>query len=408
MKIIYIRPRSVPSTEGMNGAGLLKDRQYIRARHIARADPGRYQLEFWRPYLHASEEYSWRDEVGVLHRIFPSNRYVGLEVSWPLVRALRREQRQQSVAVEIHDIYEHFLSYLLPLILRVPVIGQSYGTGPALVAQGRKARLLGLRLLMYWVLKRKLSRRHLRAFVERRVLPRYEFVFAANSDEALAFTALYPGKPVSVQADGTDFDAFRPIDKKLARLRCGLSSDENVILFVGRLAKEKGVEYLIDALPLVAVAHPSCRLLVIGEGTLLPELRQRARDQGEENRVSFLGSVPRHELVDWYSAADVFVLPSFSEGCSRVCREALACGTPIVATDVGGTREIIREFECGIAVPVRDSQAIAKAVTMFLNGQGEFLPNRERGRAAFGWDTVTEERLRLYAELSARQPDCSG
>jgi glycosyltransferase involved in cell wall biosynthesis len=141
-----------------------------------------------------------------------------------------------------------------------------------------------------------------------------------------------------------------------------------VLLTVARLTKEKGHRFLIEALPRVLAEWPSLVCLFVGEGEFREALRNLAREKGVEQSCRFAGA--RNDLVDWYAAADVVVLPSLSEGFPFVVLEALAMSCPVVATDVNGVSEIIYDGSTGLLVPPRNSQALEAAIRTMLRDPG--------------------------------------
>ncbi len=137
-----------------------------------------------------------------------------------------------------------------------------------------------------------------------------------------------------------DADHFSPGSQASARSRVGLDEQDRVILWVGRFVKVKGLDVLMDAFARVRAALPRARLCLVGEGPECERIRERARELGLTDAVRFVGAVAHDDLVYWYRAADVTVLPSLSEGVPNVLLESMACGTPFVASNVGGIPEI--------------------------------------------------------------------
>jgi glycosyltransferase involved in cell wall biosynthesis len=157
-----------------------------------------------------------------------------------------------------------------------------------------------------------------------------------------------------MQASDAEVDALRR--------RFGLSRADRVVLSVGRLSREKGQEHLVRA----AVGWPGRpRLVIVGDGPDRPRLERLTRELGCADTVVFAGLTPN--VAPFYQLADVFVLPSLSEGSPNVLLEAMAAGLPIVATDVGGIPEIVADGVNALLVPPRDVEALACAVKMLLS-----------------------------------------
>lgn len=137
-----------------------------------------------------------------------------------------------------------------------------------------------------------------------------------------------------------------------------------ILLTVARLTEQKGHRFLIEALPTLLAEWPSLVCLFVGEGECRESLHELARKNGVEQSCRFVGS--RDDVVDWYAAADVVVLPSLSEGFPFVLLEALAMSCPVVATAVNGVPEIIEEGTTGVLVPPRNARALETAIRNVL------------------------------------------
>jgi glycosyltransferase involved in cell wall biosynthesis len=140
--------------------------------------------------------------------------------------------------------------------------------------------------------------------------------------------------------NGVDATVFRPGSKDEARDQLGVTGDSPLLLFVGNLFPVKGPDLLLSAFATLIAQGVSARLAIIGQGHLRESLERQAADLGIENLVTFIGPLPQEQLVRWYRAADLLVLPSRSEGVPNVLLEASACGCPWVASSVGGVPEI--------------------------------------------------------------------
>lgn len=174
---------------------------------------------------------------------------------------------------------------------------------------------------------------------------------------------------VHVIYDGIDTQRFRPGPAAEARARLGLDRDTPVVLSVGNLVPVKGQDLLIEACARLARVGVRFRGYLIGDGPLRAPLDRQAADLGLSDRFRLLGALPSHELPDWYRAADVFALPSHSEGVPNVQLEAMACGVPFVGSRVGGIPEVAHYGESRL-VPPGDVGALAEALGAFLTRPG--------------------------------------
>lgn len=164
---------------------------------------------------------------------------------------------------------------------------------------------------------------------------------------------------IRVHYTGVDLDRFAPQDRAAAKARLHL--DGHVVLCVGNLITRKGQDLLIRAL----VDLPGVTLLLAGHGPDRAAYQKLAEELRVAERVGFLGAVPHEELPAIYNAADVMALPSMSEGLANAWVEALACGTPIAISDVGGARELLSDPEAGRIVE-RTPEALATALREML------------------------------------------
>ena len=181
---------------------------------------------------------------------------------------------------------------------------------------------------------------------------------------AIAFGAS-PDK-VKTILNGFDRDMFFPGEQGAARCTLGLEGAGELILYVGNLLKTKGVEELIKAFAALQRARPNARLAVIGEGAYASVAQQLAASAGIADKVLLMGRKSSAEIGVWMRAADLFCLPSYSEGCPNVVVEALACGLPIVATNVGGIPELISSDTVGILVPPMEVERLHQALETAL------------------------------------------
>jgi glycosyltransferase involved in cell wall biosynthesis len=176
-------------------------------------------------------------------------------------------------------------------------------------------------------------------------------------------------------------------------------------LFVGRLIKQKGLEYLLQAWNEVAVRVPRARLAVIGRGNELPALQKLSRKLGIEESVLFTGYVSESELYDALHSCDVFILPSLWEVLPIAILEAMAAGKPIICTAVGGNSELVRNGVNGFIVPKRNPRALAKALErVFADAklrERMGSASRERAVSEFDWPIIAAQTQSFYKRLLA-------
>lgn len=231
-----------------------------------------------------------------------------------------------------------------------------------------------------------------------RVFRRAGVVTACSADLATRAIALgaAPSR-LEVVPYGVDAERFRPsIDaRQRRRAEAGIGTNAPLLVAAGRLVRKKGFEYLIDALPRIAAP---AQLVIAGAGDLDAELRARAAAAGVADRVRFLGDIAQDDVASWFAAGDVAVVPSVRDasgnvdGLPNTVLEALASGTPVVATAAGGIGSVIEDGRNGILVPERDPAALAQAVSALLadrrRGSALGVSARATVTARFGWEAA--------------------
>ena len=170
-----------------------------------------------------------------------------------------------------------------------------------------------------------------------------------------------PLEKLRVIGNGIDPAKFRPQDRVESRARLGIPSDAQVAICVAGLVGAKGHSYLLEAAALLAKKLPKLRMYFVGKGVLLQQLREKSLALGIVDRLQFAGSRPHDELQYWFSAADVSCLISLREGCPNVVAESLACGCPVIGSDIPGIKELVCNEQLGILVQ-RNSSAVAKSL----------------------------------------------
>ncbi|MBE3567120.1 MAG: glycosyltransferase [Thermogemmatispora sp.] len=244
----------------------------------------------------------------------------------------------------------------------------------------------------------------LRTEMEKQVVAEADRIIAATAEERLQLMNLYAASPgrISVIPCGVDLRHFVPQDRFQARQRYRLPLDRPLLLFAGRLDPFKGPDLVLRAL---ALMEEQAEAVIVG-GKLrgdreLQQLRRLAASLGMTARVHFLGALPPCEMPFVYSAADVTVVPSYNESFGLAAVESLACGTPVVATRVGGLAAIVRHGETGYLVP-RCAGFFAERLDFMLRHPLLLAQMRRAARPSvmrFNWQQIASQVLDVYAEL---------
>ncbi|CAM9105400.1 unnamed protein product, partial [Phaeothamnion confervicola] len=233
-------------------------------------------------------------------------------------------------------------------------------------------------------------------------LPRRQILWAAEQAsglitvcQALKDTLVEMGvaeTKIHALRNGVDLVRFQPQDRVEAREAFGASG--KTLLSVGHLTERKGHDLVIRALPEL----PDYHLLIAGDGPEREALHRLAEELAVARRVRFLGAVRPENMARLYNSGDALILASSREGWANVLLEAMACGTPVVASNVWGTPEVVTSPEAGVLMQARTAQGVAQGVRALF----ENLPSRDKTRRyaeGFSWDSTTAGQISLFREI---------
>jgi len=205
-------------------------------------------------------------------------------------------------------------------------------------------------------------------------------------------------KNIAVISNGVDCGRFQLLPRGEARKTLNLPHDENILLSVGGLIERKGMHLLVEAIFILAEkGFTDFKTYIIGKGEMADELKRRIAENDLADRVFLLGQIPNEQLVDWYNAADLFFLGSSREGWPNVVCEALACGTPVVATDVNGIPEILDDEQLGIMVK-RTAEVFADGIyeAFSRSWNYDFIVSKGQSRT---WDNVANDVYAVFSKV---------
>ena len=351
-----------------------------------------YEIECWRPEksLKKTKSISINE---IQHRLFPSSitPYYAKEISMPLIRALKREVKRFDgrVILHIHE-YHSWHGLLIPLMFnKLILIGQHGGAvGPLRYLSRKWWATLFLPLLLA------------EYFMEKVALPKYDKLYSLNNYETNYLKTIVPTQKISNQTMGVNFKIFTGVSKKSSRKHLKLKENEFIILFIGRLVRNKGVFELVKAFKKFHSKHKNSRLLIIGDGPYKDELETRT----EGFPVEMPGWKDHDtEIKHYLAAADCYAHVSKSEGASVAIMEAMYMNLPIIATPAGNAPQVIKENKTGILVRHDNIEDIHNALLKIYKNPGKH--NKESHKLAkemFDWESIAKKTIKDYETLSKK------
>jgi len=373
------------------------------AQQIAKSTD-RYDLECWSIERRLDKEFVTKDH-NILYRFFPAQRMgsdrINLgEVSWPLLRELRIEVKKQHSLVHLHSAFTWTTVFASLCIKKTPILVQCYEDRSLLQLFLETPERVRYNYLASYLLKV--------FFFERALKKRVDCFLVLNTAAERYFSRLVGAEKVHLSPMGIDFSIYTRTDKNTARDDLGLDSSKKYVLCVAGMVERKGLDYLIQSMPPIRERLPNTELLLVGEGYYKKHLQLLAQKLHIQDKIHFIPAgdaeprVPDEELPLYYNAADVFVLPSLIEALGVVGIEAMACETPFIGTNVEGIPSLVEQFEAGVLIPPRDSNAIANAVVKVLEDGTPFSANRERAKNYYDWHNVAKKNIEVYNALFDR------
>jgi D-inositol-3-phosphate glycosyltransferase len=256
---------------------------------------------------------------------------------------------------------------------------------------------------------------------EREIMGMVDRIVAASPLEKLQMAQLYGTDPakITIIPPGVDISLFRPIPQEEAKAWVGILCENQNILFVGRIEPLKGGETLLRALAMMVQQDPTwaqrvCVSIIGGDAGMpveqmegeMARLHALREELGLNNLVTFRGKQAQDTLPYYYSAADLLVMPSHYESFGMVALEAMACGTPVIASRVGGLPYNVLDGITGILVPERDPEALAAEITRVLTDDA--LRHRLGEGAAqvaryYSWEKITGQIVDLYRQVIGKR-----
>lgn len=246
------------------------------------------------------------------------------------------------------------------------------------------------------------------SFLERKVLRRADAIIVLNNrirDWMVSRQGINPEK-IFLVPNGVDIKKFNPDGPSDSGVKSADDGGRRTIIFVKKLSEQSGVRYLVQSMAAVKERFPDANLLLVGDGDLAEELRIMVNDLGLAENVHFVGRVPNDKVPSYLNKAAIYVLPSIPQGeaeetFSLSLIEAMACRKAVIATSIGGSKEIIESGkDIGVLVPPRDPGALADEIINFLGDPELIARYGENARTAvesrYTWESVAKQTLEVY------------
>ena len=205
---------------------------------------------------------------------------------------------------------------------------------------------------------------------------------------------------ITVIHNGVDTEVFRPTEPVFKEKYEGC---DNLLIFVGRIIEQKGLDHLIDAMPRILKEYPRTKLLIVGKGKIKPRLIKKVKKMDLNKRIIFPGFIDEELMPNLYSSADVFVLPSLWEVLPIALLEGLSCGAPLLASDAGGNPEIVENGKNGFIFEKKNEEELIEKLRIMLDDHNLRKKMRRESRKIalkkFDWGLITARTLNFYREL---------
>lgn len=319
-----------------------------------------------------------RSGFTVAHPRYPLIPKVGMSIS-PLLLAVAVKPAIRKIIKDGYDFDVIDAHYFYPDGVAAVILGQYFNKPVVITARGTDISLIPQYLLpRKWVLW---ACKHAHSLIT---------VCNALKNELIEL-GVSPDR-ITTLRNGVDLELFKPANRE--KIRASLAIDGFTLLSVGHLVPVKGHEVTISALPLL----PGIRLFIAGSGPDRPKLEALAKKLNVHDRITFLGSLSQQDLQNYYNAADALVLASSREGWANVLLESMACGTPVIASNVWGTPEVVAAPEAGLLMAERTPDCLAKTV----NALRARYPDRAATRRyaeGFDWQETSAGQLRIFQSI---------
>jgi len=336
------------------------------------------------------------DKVKV-YRCSPIFKYRELSLSFELIKKLLQAKNYDLYHIHIPFPFVLGMAIVASKINNIPLIVTHHGEG----AKGKSDLLYSLMATLYIIYLWSARTISLR-FASR-------IIFQNQSYPESLGLSIKIKERIRIVRTGVDSQLFSPLNEgSKLRAKYGFNDSDRVMLFVGSLAKShrfKGIDYLIKAIFVARNNNGNIKLVIVGGGDLISELKQLARKLELEHDVIFTGSILHEQLPPYYAMCDAFVLPSTSgpECYSLVVLEAMASGRPVIVSDLPGVRDNVNNERTGLKVPPRNPRALAEAILRLAKDDNLRIKMGQMARKEterYTWAKCAEDTEAVYREAT--------
>lgn len=392
-KIIQISPTS--SSFWLNiGKGKIKkvtsDEWFAQnSKQIKRINP-EMSIECWNQERLYSHKLEFK-EKNLRFKTFPTIVSIrpGMEFGWPMIKELNQEienskKQNKKLVIHLHE-YHSWQAYLILLVIKknkkIRIIAQHHG-GRSPLKNLEKYKRLFFVLPMFLLMQ----------ILENVLFKKIDVFYSLSDEETKYLKKIAPKSKIKFQTMGIGQEYFKREDKEKIKKKLSLDLNKKYFLYIGRIKTTKGIKELLDAMK--KVENEKVELLIIGGGPDFDKYKNYLI-QNKIKRVKFLGPIYSKKKLDYLSACDCLILPSYTEGAPVVLMEAIAKNLPVIATDVGGVNKMIEDGREGIIIKPKSSEEIMKAINEILKWKKKEI---SKYAEKYKWENIVKETMGDYGE----------
>ncbi|MFA5857128.1 MAG: glycosyltransferase family 4 protein [Candidatus Pacearchaeota archaeon] len=390
LKIIQVSANSHPIKQSKEiDLKMIEDWYGITALELKKERPS-LNIECWV----SEKSYKKNDEKfynGIKFRIFPATLSVraGMEISLAMIKALKEEQKKlkddEKLIFHFHEQH-HWQVYLMLKAINkknknIKVICQHHGGRPPLEnLKVYKKLIIGFPIFFIMQL------------YEKKYFKKVDLFYSLSDKESEYLRRISPNSKIKFNTMGIADEFFKKIDKKKARKKLGLDENKKYLLFIGRVSTNKGICELLEA---IKEFDDKVELLIIGEEVEKEKWRSYIK-KNNLNNIKFLGKIYGEEKINYLSACDSLILPSYTEGAPVVIMEAIARNLPVIASEVGGVKKMIENNREGLIIAPKSVREVKNAINEILKWKNKSISKYAN---KYKWNIIIKKTLEDYEKI---------